>query len=124
VGRSIYPALLQANRAKFNQNDVDPTCRLCAEEPEDRRHFLSSCALTQDLRNEAIQSILQLTAGTPVHESVKTACRSCDGITNLIIDPQRAMDTSELVDDLQNAIERIVTDVCHKMHVRRWSALQ
>ena len=28
--------LLQANRARFNQFQVDPTCTICGEEPEDR----------------------------------------------------------------------------------------
>ena len=32
---------LQANWANFNQYAVDPTCKLCDSEPEDREHFLA-----------------------------------------------------------------------------------
>lgn len=38
---------LQSNRAKFNQHDVDPTCLLCKEGPENRQHFILTCKSTE-----------------------------------------------------------------------------
>ena len=34
---------LQATRAKFNQNNVDPTCVMCRGAPENVEHFLFDC---------------------------------------------------------------------------------
>ena len=36
--------ILQGNRAAFNQNEVNPTCKLCSTAPESRQHFLSECS--------------------------------------------------------------------------------
>ena len=35
--------ILQAARSCFNQNAVDPTCKMCKKEPEDREHFIARC---------------------------------------------------------------------------------
>ena len=35
--------ILQSNRARFNQNEVDPTCQLCYAESETLTHFLLKC---------------------------------------------------------------------------------
>ena len=35
--------ILQANRSCFNQYTVDPSCKLCLKEPEDREHFKAKC---------------------------------------------------------------------------------
>ncbi|MCW4345831.1 MAG: reverse transcriptase family protein [Candidatus Thiodiazotropha endolucinida] len=35
--------ILQANRSCFNQYAVDPTCKVCQAEPEDREHFIARC---------------------------------------------------------------------------------
>ena len=34
---------LQSNRARFNNNSVNPTCLLCGTEDEDTVHFLTAC---------------------------------------------------------------------------------
>ena len=49
--------VLQANRAKFNQHKVDPTCKLCDKDPEDREHFISRC---ESLRAVRVQYSKQL----------------------------------------------------------------
>ena len=35
--------ILQANRARCNRFQVDPTCTICGEEPEDKLHFILRC---------------------------------------------------------------------------------
>ena len=37
--------ILQANRAAFNQHEVNPICQLCLLAPETRQHFISECEL-------------------------------------------------------------------------------
>ena len=39
--------ILQANRARFNQNQVDTICQLCGEEEENMEHFLLKCTILQ-----------------------------------------------------------------------------
>ena len=46
---------LQRNRAKFNQFDIDPTCLLCGEDPENREHFLVCCSTLQNQRDPFIK---------------------------------------------------------------------
>ena len=41
--------ILQTNRAKFNQNDVNPICQLCHKCEETPQHFIIDCeALAED----------------------------------------------------------------------------
>ena len=41
--------ILQANRAKFNQNDVSPICQLCHKCEKTPQHFIIDCeALVED----------------------------------------------------------------------------
>ncbi|KAK3108656.1 hypothetical protein FSP39_012687 [Pinctada imbricata] len=49
--------ILQANRAAFNQQDVDPTCVLCKSGCEDLEHFLLLCTALDTVRNEYLNDI-------------------------------------------------------------------
>ena len=42
--------ILQANRSCFNQYAVDPSCKLCQKEPEDREHFIARCDSLEHVR--------------------------------------------------------------------------
>ena len=48
---------LQANKAKFNQNAVNPTCLLCKEGAETREHFVSTCKRTKEVRDPYLSSL-------------------------------------------------------------------
>ncbi|XP_033731546.1 uncharacterized protein LOC117321188 [Pecten maximus] len=41
---------LKANRAAFNQYNVDPECRLCKTGAEDRQHFIAECKSLHSIR--------------------------------------------------------------------------
>ena len=41
---------LQANRAKFNSHEVDPTCKLCEGGPENEQHFVLECPVLEEKR--------------------------------------------------------------------------
>ena len=47
--------ILQANRARFNQNQVDTICQLCGEEEENMEHFLLKCTILQAVRYQCIR---------------------------------------------------------------------
>ena len=42
--------ILQTNRAKFNQNEVNPVCQLCNNDDETLQHFLTDCKSLEDAR--------------------------------------------------------------------------
>ena len=44
--------ILQSTRAKFNSQEVDPTCPLCHEGIEDTPHFLLLCTRTEVVRKK------------------------------------------------------------------------
>ena len=49
--------ILQANRARFNQNQVDTICQLCGEEEENMEHFLLKCTILQAVRYSVLDDI-------------------------------------------------------------------
>ena len=50
--------ILQSTRAAFNQNEVDPTCQLCTEEPENLEHFILNCSILETVRQCALCDII------------------------------------------------------------------
>ena len=54
---------LQANRATFNQHQVDATCKMCGQGPEDREHFLLLCQALSEARAPALQPIINSVPG-------------------------------------------------------------
>ena len=49
--------ILQANRAVFNQIQVDPTCKLCSAAPETRQHYFAECAAFEIERDAFKQKV-------------------------------------------------------------------
>ena len=52
--------ILQSNKARFNQNKVDPTCPLCNEEDEDLQHFILRCPALEDVRKRSLPPLVEL----------------------------------------------------------------
>lgn len=46
--------ILQSNRAVFNQNAVNPTCKLCETNTETMEHFILECPVLANRRNPII----------------------------------------------------------------------
>ena len=59
--------VLQANRANFNQYKVDPACKLCDKEPEDREHFISRYESLRDVRIQYSRQVKVLLNMCPEH---------------------------------------------------------
>ena len=63
---------LQANRANVNQYTVNPTCKLCNAEPEDREHFLVRCTVLESIRyhyREKLSDFINITEKTKWNNS-------------------------------------------------------
>lgn len=61
--------ILQANRARFNQNTVNPTCPLCGLAPEDLPHFMLSCPSLDPQRSKLLPKIKRIASDLGMHLS-------------------------------------------------------
>ena len=52
--------VLQTNRPKFNQNEVNSICLLCHEEDETLQHFLINCKSLEDISQPIINDFLRV----------------------------------------------------------------
>ncbi|MCG7875776.1 MAG: reverse transcriptase domain-containing protein [Candidatus Thiodiazotropha endolucinida] len=52
--------ILQSNRAKFNQNEVNPTCQLCRMDNETIQHFLLNCKELDTVRKPILNDFLNI----------------------------------------------------------------
>ena len=107
---SKTPCLLKTkDRAAFNQNEVDPTCRLCCCEGETLPHFLLRCPAQKALRDSCMPEIIYELRALGVryhkltmHQKVKllidstTLVHSEHKLTNLKIKPDSLYKLEEL----------------------------
>ena len=79
------------HRAAFNQNQIDPTCLLCKEEPETVDHFLIQCSALVKGRQPIIDCIL----------------KHAEGILQIPIETevlvQLLLDSTGVIDDIKDA---------------------
>ncbi|VDI37216.1 Hypothetical predicted protein [Mytilus galloprovincialis] len=111
---------LQANRHRFNQFEVDPSCPLCKQGPEDRTHFL---VLYQHLA----------TVRQPFMESLKIVMREMlqDLHQQITSDPllltQVILDCSSspfVQPQYYNRLECLSRGLCYALHIARSTALE
>ena len=55
--------ILQTNRAKFNQNEINPTCQLCYDAEETLEHFLLKCKGLDTVRNSVVKVVKDIQNG-------------------------------------------------------------
>ena len=113
--------ILQENRARFNQHNVDATCTLCGVEHESRLHFLVECSRLQPVRHKHIlnlKSILQLENSK---SKVELYTSDLEKLTQIILDcsvygARGLLNLS--VDSIAN-IERTSRNLCYDLHKNR-----
>ena len=49
--------ILQSNMARYNQNMVPATCKLCGQEDETREHLLINCIAYADIRRKGLNKL-------------------------------------------------------------------
>lgn len=52
--------IFQSNRAKFNQNEVNPLCQMCHKDNETLKHFLLDCQELESVRKPILKDFLQV----------------------------------------------------------------
>ena len=111
--------ILQVNRSAFNQNEIDPTCLICKEEPETVDHFLIRCSALAEVRQPIMDSILRCAEcfmQTPIE-------------TEILV--QLLLDCADVFSDRRDNqilsvakdIEKLSKRLCFTLHTERYKRL-
>jgi hypothetical protein len=111
--------ILQGNKARFNQNQVDPTCMLCNTEAETREHFISVCTKLKCVREPYLAS-LQLAADGLFPGSWGILSSSPHLLTQLILDSTHFT----AYPNLHVVIEPIARMLVFRLHVSRCALMK
>jgi exonuclease III len=115
---------LQANKAVFNQFQVNKTCLLCDDGPEDRKHFLVDCIKLRDVRNNYISELQSLLAAQNPTEWRRII--SCSELTLQLILDCSSKKTAALIPDgptYTARVECITRRLCYALLTRRSAVL-
>ena len=117
--------MLQANRARFNQHQVDPMCLLCCKEPENVEHFLLRCESLTHVRDQFLHKIYQ-----SLQKSVDVGhfdiIKSNDTVlTTTILDCTTLIDDvrEPVMDNILHEIESTARGLCFALHMKRTALL-
>ena len=109
--------ILQANRAVFNQYQVDPTCKLCSVAPETRQHFVAECSVYDIERNIFKQRMANYTA-------LCIDQQDPGNFTRLVLD-HSAMVKPTVADECELTQEELyTTEYIHENHKMRVTKLK
>lgn len=119
--------VLQANRAKFNQFEVVPTCSICNKEPEDRSHFILSCMLLEETRRHHIEKISRMLQRLYSCKTAEMIIRNQNVLLQLILDcTHESLSSLGIQPPLSfycREIEPVTRLMCFSLHMRRASLL-
>jgi hypothetical protein len=101
---------LQADRSRFNQNRIDPTCTLCNSAPEDRMHFVLVCCKLEDTRCPVLDDINMIIPGF-------RGCFSREAQLQVILD-HRGSDLY-LTDTESATLDSLTTTLVYRLHAVR-----
>ena len=111
--------MLQTMRAAYNQNPIDPTCKLCNQAEETVSHFLICCKTLEYLRAPTVNNIIE--------ESSKLFASHCTNpqldIIQLIINPFHYAVNNSLEANICTSIEPLCRQLIYKMHCKRYELL-
>mgnify|MGYP005716497737 CR=1 FL=1 len=120
--------VLQANRAKFNQFDVDPTCTICNDGPEDRCHFIVGCSRLENTRRYHIGRIFSLLQRVYSSKIAETLIRNKNSLLQIILDcTHQSLSNMEIQPPLATMcedIEPMSRLMCYSLHMKRASMLK
>ncbi|MEW8544949.1 MAG: hypothetical protein AB2693_15595, partial [Candidatus Thiodiazotropha sp.] len=91
--------ILQSNRAKFNQNEVNPMCQLCHTDDETLKHFLLDCQELDPVRKPILKDFL-----SQCNRLVQDCPLVADlSLVQLLVDPGVLQDFCKLNDEKAKA---------------------
>jgi hypothetical protein len=107
--------ILQVNRARFNQNQIDTLCPLCREEDETLQHFILRCRTLQPARESALDEICVILQRNGIAVSETSPC----DLVNLIVDWSNVFPTFIREDDFTHQLEFQTRRLLFNLHTLR-----
>lgn len=112
--------ILQCNRSKFNQHEVNATCPLCQLEDEDTLHFLIKCNALYAYRKESMKELKDIISD--IDESVwRILSNDFNLLTNVILEPDILIRRNLLKcnNEIFSKIENCTRRLCYALHCGR-----
>lgn len=106
--------ILQGNKARFNQNQINPTCLLCNNGDETREHFISTCQKLQSVRDPFLTS-MQSAVECHYPDCWADVSSSYQRLTQLILDSTYFTSYP----NLHVVVEPIARTLIYRLHVKR-----
>ena len=111
--------ILQVNRSASNQNESDPTCLMCKEEPETVDHFLIRCSVLAEVRQPIMDNIIRCAEcfmQAPIEtEILVQVLLDCAGVFS----DRRENQIQSVAKDIEKLSKRL----CLSLHTERYKRL-
>ena len=120
--------ILQANRSKFNQHQIDATCPLCRLASEDTIHFLLRCGALANVRQKLLVQTTQLLVSHDIRiptsdlEWTKTILNGIPPDVKYSVKGSHiilASCTTEVSQKVLSNLAEIFNNLCHNLHQKR-----
>jgi hypothetical protein len=116
-----YP--LQANKAMFNQYQVDKTCPLCGDGVEDRKHFIVECSSLQQIREPYLTELCTLMSTVEV-AGWEDISNNSENLLQFVLDCSHpSVSVVSRNDGYIEQSESITRRMCYALHCRRTTLL-
>lgn len=116
---------LQADRSKFNQHEVDPTCIICGNDAENLQHFLLECQGLQNSREPFLKTIKEILSQYLTTDDVCFLESDPGYMAALILDCRNTRRIPiPLQPKLTDRLEAVSRGLVFALHTKRTHALQ
>ena len=109
---SMY--ILQANRSCFNQYAVDPMCKVCQKEPEDRVHFITRCGSLEHVRGPYRQKFVNM-----FKDIIPNVTIDSNSFAQLVLDYSMVLQADLLNNIDSHKVELWSRELIFKLHYTR-----
>ena len=111
--------ILQVNRVRFNQNEIDATCQICHQAVETLEHFILDCTVLEPVRRPALDAILRI-----AYELLDRPLER-EQLLQLILDSSFFFSSSDatVCQTSYRDLDMQTRRLCHSLHTERYSRL-
>ena len=108
---------LQANRARFNQHSVSPTCLLCKNDSEDREHLILHCTAHAYIREKHLATLRLLMASHYSRDTVDEIMSNTEILMQCLMDSSKTRvsdilgDHSDIIADIEEISRNLIFDI-------------
>ena len=127
--KRVYPKIrlltgtyiLQENRARFNQYEINMCCPLCGDGIEDRVHFLAVCLKLAGSRQGLVDALVTILKSRNTDVRIYTLVKEPQLLAQIILDCSVIADTKQLDinEDMLISIEKWSHNACFVLHQKR-----